>query len=134
MCSASSDRFTGGCLCGAVRFSGIWGDDPPTACHCNQCRKWSGHVWASGPATDLTIDDDSALRWYASSDHARRGFCATCGSSLFWHELTEPYFSVSLAAIDEPTGLRLDHHIWVDFKGDYYDIADGLPQTTSAQS
>ena len=35
---------------------------------------------------------------------------------------------VALGCIDAPTGLRLERHIWVGDKGDYYDIADGLPQ------
>ena len=37
-----------------------------------------------------------------------------------------------MGTVDEPTGLQLERHIYVDFKGDYYDIADGLPQEDSA--
>lgn len=36
--------------------------------------------------------------------------------------------SFSLGAIDGPTGLKLQKHIFVADNGDYYEIADGVPQ------
>ena len=33
-----------------------------------------------------------------------------------------------MGCIDDPTGLKLADHIYVGEKGDYYEIADGLPQ------
>lgn len=33
-----------------------------------------------------------------------------------------------MGAFDGPTGATLSMHIFTDKKGDYYDIADGLPQ------
>jgi hypothetical protein len=35
---------------------------------------------------------------------------------------------VALGALDGATGVQLERHIFVAEKGDYYDIADGLPQ------
>ena len=35
---------------------------------------------------------------------------------------------MSAGALDAPTGMRLSHHVRVDHKGDYYEIADGVPQ------
>ena len=118
--------FTGRCLCGAVTFKGRWGDDPLRACHCSQCRRWSGHVWAATAARELTLD--GPVRWYPSSDKAERGFCPECGSSLFWRRTGSPEYEVAAGAIDAPTGLTLAGHIYVADKGDYYPIADGLPQ------
>ena len=40
----------------------------------------------------------------------------------------EDQIAVALGCIDAPTGLTLDRHIFTAFKGDYYQIADGLPQ------
>ena len=59
---------------------------------------------------------------------ARRGFCRQCGSLLFWQAHDEDTLNVSLGAFDGPTGLTMQNHIFVADKGDYYDIADGLPQ------
>ncbi|WP_295044680.1 GFA family protein [uncultured Paracoccus sp.] len=119
--------FAGRCLCGAVTFTGRWTDDPPRACHCGQCRRWSGHVWASASASGVVIG--GPVRWYPSSDQAERGFCPDCGSSLFWRKIGATDPEIATGAVDSPSGLRpLAGHIYVADKGDYYDIADGLPQ------
>jgi hypothetical protein len=121
---------TGGCLCGAVTFE-IMGDlGLPDACHCSQCRKQSGHYWASTdvPFERITINGEENVTWYASSEKVRRGFCKTCGAFLFWDPIHRPKIAVAMGALDKPTGIKLGHHIFVSDKGDYYDIADGLPQ------
>ena len=120
----------GSCLCGAVSFE-VQGElAPPDACHCSQCRKTSGHYWASTdvPRQDVTIHGTDNIGWYRSSETVRRGFCKACGSSLFWDVDGRANLSISMGAFDAPTGTRLEKHIFVPDKGDYYDIGDGLPQ------
>jgi hypothetical protein len=68
------------------------------------------------------------LRWFASSDNARRSFCARCGSTLFWEAHGRDYLSIAAGSLDGPTGLDSACHIYVADKGDYYSIDDGLPQ------
>jgi hypothetical protein len=104
--------------------------NPPDACHCSRCRKHSGHYFASTdiPKTALSVQGEDFVQWYQSSEKARRGFCRQCGSSLFWDPLIKDWIGVSMGAFDEPTGTHLKHHIFVADKGDYYNIADGLPQ------
>ncbi len=122
---------SGGCLCGAVRFTLRGALSAPVACHCVQCRRQSGHFWASGNVAkaDLELHDPEAqLRWYQASAKVRRGFCARCGSFLFWEPLARGWTSVAMGAIDGATGLRLQRHIFVAEQGDYYDLGDGLPQ------
>lgn len=118
------------CLCGAVRFTveGELGDSD--GCHCVQCRKQSGHYFASAnvPRTALRVTGEEHVRWYQSSEKVRRGFCGRCGSALFWDPLHRDWTGVALGAFDTPTGIRLGKHIFVSEKGDYYEIADGLPQ------
>lgn len=120
----------GSCLCGGVTFT-VSGPVPgPSVCHCSQCRKQSGHVWASAHVPDvaLTITGDS-LRWHQSSDLAKRGFCGTCGSFLFWRKAGEGHTSFAMGAIDGTSGVRLAKHIFTADKGDYYAIDDDLPQS-----
>lgn len=121
---------TGSCLCGAVRFEVTGELPPPDACHCSQCRRHSGHYFASTDVSRsaLTVRGDEMLSWYQSSQKVRRGFCATCGSTLFWDPLGKDWIAIAMGAFDKPTGTRLKHHIHTASKGDYYDIADGLPQ------
>lgn len=118
----------GSCLCGAVTFTAP--DDPKGAsvCHCTLCRKQSGHTWSSAYAAEAEIRITGEVRWFAASPTAKRGFCPICGSFLFWKRHDEDTLSFSLGAIDGPTGLKLEKHIFTRSKGDYYDIADGVPQ------
>ena len=76
----------GSCLCGSVKYRVDGPLREVVACHCQQCRKQSGHFYAATDCTDddLTIEDGGALTWYAASDFAKRGFCKKCGSALFW--------------------------------------------------
>jgi hypothetical protein len=121
---------TGSCLCGRVSFTVLGELRGADACHCVQCRKQSGHFFASTnvPRTRLRIEADESLAWYPSSDKVRRGFCSTCGSSLFWDPPARDWVAVAMGAFDTPTATRLERHIFVAEKGDYYEIADGAAQ------
>ena len=59
---------------------------------------------------------------------ARRGFCRVCGSALFWKRNKSEKTSVMAGAFDQPSGLKGEHHTFVDDKGDYYEINDDLPR------
>ena len=104
-----------------------------TACHCTQCRKQSGHYFASAnlPKTAVAITGAQILTWYQSSEKVRRGFCSKCGSWLFWEPVFREWTSVALGSLEGPTGVSLERHIFVAHKGDYYTITDGLPQSDS---
>lgn len=112
----------GSCLCGAVRFE----VDPPlrdvVVCHCSQCRKTSGHIWAatSVPHDRFRLTEESGLRWFPSSEKAKRGFCGTCGASLFWQPTGEARISIGAGVLDGPTGLKIAEEICLEDKGDYY--------------
>lgn len=124
------DMRTGHCLCGAVRFSVRGEVREVVACHCSQCRRQTGHFLASTNVPDAHLEVEGAdnVRWYRASDFARRGFCSTCGSLMFWKAEALDHISILAGAFDEPTGLKLAYHIYCADKGDYYEIADGLPQ------
>lgn len=115
---------TGSCLCGAIRFTVAGPLADPGACHCTQCRKQSGHVWASGEVAISDVDITGEPRWYAASTEARRGFCPTCGSFLFWQANGSDQMGVALGAIDGPTGVTGFRHIFTADKGDYYAIPE----------
>jgi hypothetical protein len=122
----------GSCLCGAVKLEVARIELQPEACHCTMCRKHTGHflVGVNVKRKDLTIHGEDKVGWYRSSPEVRRGFCAVCGSTLFWDALKEgyEYISIAMGAFDGPTGLHLRGHIFVGDKGDYYDIDDDLPR------
>ncbi|WP_299423652.1 GFA family protein [uncultured Shimia sp.] len=118
----------GSCLCGDITFETDADPQGASMCHCSQCRKQSGGIWSSAyvAETDLTITGD--VLWYGASESAKRGSCPRCGSFLFWKAHDEDTISFALGAVDGPTGLELTKHIFVRDKGDYYELADGVPQ------
>lgn len=121
----------GRCDCGTVAFEVPAVRETVTVCHCSQCRRASGHVWASTHAADyddLVFTAHEGLVWWDSSEFAKRGFCKFCGSSLFYRMNDETGVGIAAGCLDGPTGLSLGKHIFVKDKGDYYDIADDAPQ------
>ncbi len=115
---------TGRCLCGAITFrvSGELRDG--FNCHCARCRRFTGHHMAATAADtgDLTIEDDySSLCWYYPVPEARYGFCARCGSSLFWRSPETPgTVSICAGAIDPPTHLSTTQTWWTTDASDYH--------------
>ena len=121
---------TGSCLCGAVRFE-VAGDLPgPDGCHCTQCRKFSGHYFVSTdvPRAAVTIHGGENVSWYRSSEKVRRGFCKICGASLFWDPIERDWTGIAMGTFDGETGTHIHVHVHTASKGDYYEIADGVPQ------
>jgi len=124
---------SGGCYCGQVRYRARNVGTEITECHCSQCRKQSGHRYAAAKvrAGDVEIGGADDITWFRASPAAERGFCSTCGSHLFWRSLDDEEMAILAASIDAPTGFEISGHIFVEEKGDYYEITDGLPQFIS---
>ncbi len=119
---------TGSCLCGQVRYSVSGPLRPVVNCHCQQCRKTSGHFVAATSAPRDTVEITGDVTWFHASKNARRGFCAICGSSLFWDGSGEN-LSIHAGTLDGDTGLQTIGHIFCADKGDYYDLTDDLPKS-----
>ncbi len=125
---AESREFASGrCLCGAVRYEVRGPLTDLHACHCGMCRRQSGHfvVATSAKRSDFELTAGESLKWFRSSPSARRGFCAACGSNLLWDDDGDE-IGINAGSLDQPTGLKLTKHIFVDDKADYYEIEDRL--------
>jgi len=121
---------TGGCLCGAVRYAVARPLRDVVLCHCAMCRRTHGHVGAytSAPRSALSMVESRGLKWYRSSDVARRGFCSECGASVFWERVAGDLVSIAAGTVDTPTGLTTALQIYVDSAGDYYAIDTTIPR------
>lgn len=121
---------TGGCQCKAVRFEVNGPLRDVVLCHCAMCRRTHGHIGAYTDArrNDVTLVESRGLKWYPSSDFARRGFCSECGGSVFWERIGSDVISISAGMLDEPTGLSTTLQIFVDSAGDYYRVDPDVPQ------
>jgi hypothetical protein len=118
---------TGSCLCGGITYRITGPLRPVIACHCTQCPKGSGHHFAATSAARSDINIQGDVTWYASSDRAKRGFCGTCGSNLFWDGGGQN-ISIFAGTLDGDPGVKIVGHIFCDDKGTYYDVNDDAPK------
>jgi len=131
---AGPDKMTGGCLCGAVKFTAAPAKRHVDACHCGMCRRWS-----AGPAFMVDCSDSveftttSGLSFYRSSEWAERGFCNRCGSSLCYRLVGNNAMFVSMEAFDERAGFTFTNQIFIDDKPAYYAFANATKTMTGAE-
>lgn len=128
------NKHNGRCLCGEVEFEVTGKLRDVMYCHCEQCRKQTGHYFAATATKleNIEISGSENITWFKSSERAERGFCSKCGSALFW-KLSDGsgHISILAGALDNPTGLKATSHIYCDQKGDYYELDDDLPKFNS---
>jgi len=123
----SGKVYKGHCLCGAVTFaaknlSDIW------YCHCKQCQHLTGLYIAAAGVKRADIDISGPVNWLPISEKSQSGHCRKCGSYMFWDMYDQDNISVLTGNIEDTAGLEVKGHIFVEEKGDYYEITDGLPQ------
>ena len=123
-------RATGSCLCGAVRYEVTGALRDVVECHCAMCRKTHGHIGAytATPKGSLRLVEARDLKWYKSSENARRGFCSECGGTLFFEPANKNYIAIAAGTLDPPTGLKTVEQIHVNSAGDYYPIDKSIKQ------
>ena len=121
---------TGHCHCGGVAFEVRSKMPAVTFCHCEDCRRTTGHFHAAVGIKEknLVLTRHETLTWYQSSDGVRRGFCNTCGGNLFWQREGKEFISIQAGMFDMPSGLEGGRHIFMGSKGDYYEVDDDLPK------
>ena len=101
-------RFTGGCLCGAVRYECTGKPVAAGHCHCIDCRKSSGTGHCSHlmvPAQAFRISGE--VTFYDapadSGNQISRGFCPTCGSAIYSKNSGMPDLVIPRASsLDDP--------------------------------
>ncbi|KAF2268763.1 hypothetical protein CC78DRAFT_509931 [Lojkania enalia] len=125
------ENITGGCLCGAIRFTVTfpnardWPPETNGACQCTMCRKHSGSLVPQNcgfPKTNVSppLSSNPTYRNYNSSPTASRGFCGTCGSALsFEDKSSADFIEINLGAFDEEVlcGKRDEANAWEDEYG-----------------
>jgi hypothetical protein len=124
-------KLEGGCLCGAIRYRFEAAPHHVAHCHCSQCRRAAGApvvTWATLRDKDVTILAGEAA-WFRSSDHARRGFCARCGTPLFFLSTRYPgLIDVTAASLDRPEALTPTGHTHEPSRIPWLVMADRLPR------
>lgn len=120
--------WTGGCLCGAVRYQAATAPIWASYCHCGMCRKASGAPfasWVEFPAGSVAWTGAEAAR-YNSSEGAIRRFCATCGTLLTFE--AEGLMFMTLGSLDHPEKVTVERHCYTSARLPGIRMADGLPE------
>jgi hypothetical protein len=124
----------GQCLCGGIRYAVRGELEDVINCHCERCRRFTGHHMAATSASheDISIDDsDTLLRWFFPVPEAGYAFCSRCGSSLFWQSTADPFRrSICAGTLDPPTGLKTSQAWWVSQASDYHSRPE-LPELST---
>ena len=122
---------SGRCLCGAVR----WRFEGPVNwagyCHCDSCRRN-----CAAPVTAFMGVPHGAWSWtgdpaaeYASSDHAVRSFCATCGTPMAYASTRFPdEIHFYAASLDDPAAFHPTAHFHYGERLAWLHLTDDLPK------
>lgn len=102
----ATQRTTGGCLCGDIRFVAKGRPNRVGLCHCMDCRKFHGalfHASAVFPEGAVEIIGETG-------DFGGRHFCPRCGSSVFGRSGDE--IGIHLGSLDAPDQFVPSYELW----------------------
>ncbi len=129
--------FTGGCLCGHIRYQANGKPSDATHCHCELCRRSSGAAfvsWATFRSADFAFTKGKPAR-FDSSEIAVRQFCPNCGTQLTFQFHRSPQsIDITLASMDDPGEITPQDHIWTKRQLPWIKLADELPRHAESRS
>nr|WP_272211187.1 GFA family protein [Marinicella sp. W31]MDC2877073.1 GFA family protein [Marinicella sp. W31] len=133
---SAAQSFSGGCQCGAVRYRISGALSYPHICHCRMCQKASGNYFmalagADHAAFSLTR---GAPGWFHSSEHVRRGFCAACGTPLFFETVDTDRIAVTLGSLDDPSAFPPVSQDGVEGRVPFFHLLSGLREMPTDRS
>ena len=115
----------GHCLCGEVEIKTLYMSPDVGACHCSMCRKWGGGpLLAVDCNADVIFSGENSISVFSYSDWAERGFCAKCGTHLFYRLKQNGQYIVPVGLFDGVESLNFDHQIFIEEKPEYYSFAN----------
>lgn len=128
-----TQTFTGGCLCGAVRYS--CSAEPAMAghCHCEDCRRSSGsghssHLAVPDASVSLTGEVAAYVRPANSGNIVTRHFCPTCGAALFSTNSAMPgMMFLRASSLDDLEVFKPQMHVFVSRAASWDHRHDELP-------
>lgn len=121
------------CLCGAVRLGVTLKDPEVGACHCHMCRKWGGGPLLAVEVDEVRLNGEEHVTTYASSDWAERGFCARCGTHLFYRLREGGFYAIPAGLLGDDLPLAFTQQVFIDEKPPYYEFANRTGTMTGAE-
>jgi len=131
-------KYTGGCLCGAVRFAT---DAEPVFtgnCHCKDCQRSTGGPFTPAmffpeAAVTVTGTTNSFRSLADSGKYIERCFCPTCGSQLFGRlEMLPGMLGLKAGTLDDASLYKPAVDIYVASAPHWDFMNPGLPKFDKA--
>jgi hypothetical protein len=127
----SGVSLTGGCQCGAVRFSC---EDLGSAsiCHCRMCQKAFGNAFGPLVTANGLVWTRGEPKRFQSSNKVRRGFCGDCGTPLTY-EKEDFATELAICAFDDPASIAPAIQVGTESRLPWCDGLASLPGLTPRQ-
>jgi hypothetical protein len=122
----------GQCLCGAVTVSATVENPIVRACHCDMCRRHTSSMFMSLPADN--IEFMGPTKSYRSSEWAERGFCGTCGSTLWYRTIGDDQINPSAGLFDNAADAALKLEFFADAAPEGYALAGDHRKMTTTET
>jgi hypothetical protein len=124
-------QYSGGCHCGAVRYSVEGAPQHVALCHCSDCRKSAGAplvAWAAFAEGDFAVTQGEA-QTHNSSGQSMRSFCPRCGTGLWFRneQVLPGIVDIQLATFDDPDLLKPQAQIQTADRIGWMETAHELP-------
>ena len=107
-------------------------------CHCSQCRRAQGGVFATNSPVDtikLVISGEEHIKEFQSNENKVRAFCTNCGSALYSKKLDLPSVRrLRLGTVTTEFSCDNRYHIWSDSKANWEEIHDTYPMFSEAKT
>lgn len=126
-------KFTGGCLCGAVRYECSAEPVMAGVCHCEDCRRSSG----SGHSTHLAVPEDGVRitgetkayeRPADSGNIVARHFCPHCGAPVFSLNVGMPgMVFLRASSLDDLEVFKPEMHVFAARAASWDQPREGVP-------
>jgi hypothetical protein len=128
---------TGQCMCGAVTVKATLSSDILNVCNCDMCRRWTGSEFISVRVHQDSIVLDGPVQRFQSSEWAERGFCGTCGSTLFYRLTADVpgHGDYNFAAgMFDTRDMKIGLEFFVDTKPQGYALSGNHTRLTRAET
>ena len=129
---SDANTYTGGCLCGAVRYEARGEPTSQGYCFCGDCRKASGSgfiAFLMFPAHALRFAGETkpSIVKSARGTDAVRNHCASCGSLVFGGTVgKDNAHSIYAGSLDKPSLFQPTIALFMRDKADWVLMPPGL--------
>lgn len=124
----------GRCLCSKVEIVVEETKPEVGTCHCEMCRKWCGGISVVLEVdSNIKINGEENVKYYDSSQWAKRAFCSNCGSNLFYLLKGKNLYFIQAGLFDLEGKVEFTHQVFIDKKPSYYEFKNKTKNLTEEE-